>query len=599
MAAPAPNTPNDARATGGSFLLQPVGTFRQNTPEDFSEDQRAFYKTALQFSREQVLPNAERIESKDAAYMRELLGRAGETGLLMLDVPEAHGGLGADKTSSMLVAEASSLLASFGVTLMAHTGIGSLPIAWFGSPEQKAKYLPELATGQKIAAYALTEQGSGSDALGAKTRAVRAEDGSWRLTGSKLFITNSAFGDVFTVFAKVDGEKFSAFIVERDTPGFSIGPEERKMGIRGSSTCPLYLEDAIVPASALLGEIGRGHKIAFNILNLGRMKLAPYSLGSMKEQLGDALRFAAERKQFGVAILTFPLIREKLARMAAWTYAIESMVYRTSGLVDARLAAEGAGADDGERIMAAFEEYAIEASIMKVAASEALDMLVDEAVQIHGGAGFIEDYPVERAYRDSRINRLFEGTNEINRMLITGMLLKRAAKGDLPLEAALAEAEAAVAAGKGPKARVQDGLSREEECAEALKQLALVSLSAGHRGFGAALEKQQDVLATISYLVMDAYAVESAVVRTRQAAKDGALDEVRVALVKSLATEVMSRGLERARKALCASLEGEALQSALARLAPLLALPSYRPQTLRETIVTALETRNGELFPYV
>ena len=370
------------------------------------------------------------------------------------------------------------------------------------------------------------------------------------------------------------------------------------MGIRGSSTCPLYLEDAKIPVGNLLGEIGKGHKIAFNILNLGRMKLGPYSLGAMKEQLGDALRFASERRQFETPIVRFPLIREKLARMATWTYAIESMVYRTSGLVDARLHEGGATADDGAKIMAAFEEYAIEASLMKVAASEALSLVVDEGVQIHGGAGFIADYAVERAYRDARINRLFEGTNEINRMLITGMLLKRAAKGDLPLADALAQAETRLAAGKAPKARVQDALAREEEAAESLKQLVLVTLSAAHRGFGEKLEKQQDVLATISDIVMDAYALESVVARTRQAASGAALDGVRVALVQSFATEALSRGLERARKALCSSLEGEALQSSLARLAPLLALPTYRPQALRETIVAAMESAGGYPYPY-
>jgi alkylation response protein AidB-like acyl-CoA dehydrogenase len=580
---------------GGAFLFNPVGSVRIVTPETFTEEQRLYLKTALQFSQEQVVPQSARIEAKDNALLRDLLGRAGELGLLMVDIPEAHGGMGLDKTTSLLIAEAMSQNGSWSVTFGAHTGIGTLPIVWFGNPAQKAKYLPKLATGELVAAYALTEQGSGSDALGAKTKAVLSADGKeWVLNGSKLYITNAAFADVFVVFAKVDGDKFTGFIVERGTPGLTVGPEEHKMGIRGSSTCPLYFEDARIPRENVLGEVGKGHKIAFNILNYGRLKLGAGVLGGMKLQLQSTLQFAQERKQFNTPILRFPLIREKFGRMARLIYALESMTYRTAGLVDATLAgADKTAADYDARLIAAIEEYAIESSIMKVFGSEALGHLVDDAVQVHGGAGYIEEYPVERAYRDARINRIFEGTNEINRMLIAGMLLKRTMKGSLPLFEVAQQVDAELSSGNLPRARVQDELAAEEQAAEYLKRLAIYTLKVAAETFGPAIEERQEVLATVADVVMDAFALDSMVTRTRQTAVDGKLDAVRVAMVRQYATEANIRSYGNARQALCAASKGDALKEHLSKLARLDLFNAYDPVELRETVVGALEQSGG------
>jgi alkylation response protein AidB-like acyl-CoA dehydrogenase len=580
---------------GGAFLLHEVGSVPFVTPETFTEDQREYLKTALKFSREQVLAVSERIEAKESGLLRELLRKAGELGLLMIDIPEAYGGLGLDKTTSMLIAEAMASNGSWSVTFGAHTGIGTLPIVWFGNEAQKAKYLPKLATSEWVAAYALTEQGSGSDALGAKTKAVLSPDGRhYVLNGSKLYITNAAFADVFVVFAKVDGERFTGFIVERDTPGFTVGPEEHKMGIRGSSTCPLYFEDARVPVENVLGEIGRGHKIAFNILNYGRLKLGAGVGGAMKLQLENVLRFAQERKQFGTPIARFPLTREKFARMATLTYAVESMNYRTSGLVDAQLVGRDRQAKDYDaHVIAAIEEYAIESSIMKVFGSEALGYVVDDAVQIHGGAGYIEEYPVERAYRDARINRIFEGTNEINRMLIAGLLLKRAVKGDLPLLAVAQSVEEELARGTLPRARREDALAAEEQAAECLKRMALYGLKVAAETFGTELEQHQEVLAGLADVVMDAFALDTMVTRTRQSASDGALDPTRVAMTRLFGLDAMARSFDRTRRALCASAQGEPLQTHLARVAPLQRFTPYDPAALREAVVTAVEKAGG------
>lgn len=574
---------------GGGFLFQEAGKARITTPETLTEEQRMLFSTGLQFCREQVLPQADAIEAKTPGLLRSLLAKAGELGLLMVDVPERFGGLGGDKTTSLLLAEANSLMGSWSVTFAAHVGIGTLPIAWFGTEAQKAKWLPKLATGELVAAYALTEQGSGSDALGAKTKAVKSPDGkSWILNGSKLYITNAAFADVFVVFAKVDGEHFTGFVVERGAPGFTVGPEEHKMGIRGSSTCPLYLEDVRIPVENLLGEIGKGHKIAFNILNLGRLKLGAGVLGGMKLQFGNALKFAEERKQFRTPVAKFPLTREKLARMATAIFAVETMTYRTGGAIDALLASEGAGEDEA-RTIAAFEEFAIEASIMKVMGSESLGQLVDDAVQIHGGAGFIQEYPVERAYRDARINRIFEGTNEINRMLVTGMLLKRAVKGSLPLFAQAETIARALSEKQLPVPSGGDAVAGAARDAEALKMAALYAMKVAAERFGTEIEKHQEVMAAVADVVMDAYAVDSMVARTRQSG----LDPVKVAMTQAYAADAIARSGERARRALCASSEGAALETHLAAIAPLFAFRPFDPAALRETVVLAAEEAGG------
>ncbi len=581
--------------SGGAFLLDEVGRARIMAPELFTEEQRLYYRTAMQFTLEQVLPLAERLEKKDNALLRELLRKAGELGLLMIDIPQAYGGLGLDKTTSLLVAEAKTLYGSWSVTFGGHTGIGTLPIVWFGTPAQKARYLPKLATGEWVAAYALTETGSGSDALGAKTKAVLSSDGKhWILNGSKQFITNAAFADVFIVFAKVDGEKFTAFIVDRTTEGLTIGPEEHKMGIRGSSTCPLVFEDAKVPVENVLGQIGKGHKIAFNILNVGRLKLGVGVIGAMKHQLKSALKYAQDRKQFQRPIVQFGLIREKLSRMATAIYATESMAYRTSGLIDARLLGEDPNAPDyDQKTIAAIEEYAIESSILKVYGSEALGMLVDEAVQIHGGYGYIEEFPVERAYRDQRINRIFEGTNEINRMLITGMLLKRAVKGQLPLFDAAQSVDEELSSKSLPRPRNLDALDKEALAAEYIKRLALYALKCAAETFGPDVERQQTVLAAVADVAMDAYALDSMIARTRQVAGSGELDARRVAMIRLYAMDAHARSHHRAKKALCAIAKGADRERHLEKIAPLCFFTPYDPTELSETVVQALEHSGG------
>ena len=578
--------------TGGEFLFREVGSSELMCPERFTDEQRQYFETAQRFSRQEVLPKADQIEKKTSGLLRELLKKAGDLGLLMIDIPEAYGGLGLAKTTSMLVAEAKSMQGSWSVTFAGHTCIGTLPIVWFGTPAQKAKFLPKMATGEWIGAYALTESGSGSDALGAKTSAVKSADGKhWILNGSKQFITNAAFADVFIVFAKIDGEKFTGFIVERSTPGLSIGPEEHKMGIRGSSTCPVIFEDAKVPIENLLGESGKGHKIAFNILNVGRLKLGVGVLGAMKLQLGNAVAYAADRRQFATPILKFGMIREKIARSAGLIYAIESMAYRTSGLIDARLEGlDPTAADYDAKTIAAIEEFAIEASILKVFGSESLGQLVDEAVQIHGGYGYIEEYPVERAYRDARINRIFEGTNEINRMLLVGMILKRAMKNALPLFDFGQTVDDELTSNALPKEVPTGPLSRAALAAAYVKRMAVYTLKVAAEAFGPELEKQQLVLACVADVVIDAYALDSMVARTRQVA---ASDPVRIAMVRQFANVACARSLEAARRALCASTKGEALTAHLKKVQQLYVHDAFNPVELIESIVCATERAGG------
>ncbi len=538
---------------GGGFLLAPVTSAHPRTPDDLTDEQREFYKTARKFGVERVLPNADRIEKKDFALLRQLIREAGELGLLALDVPEQYGGLAQDLSTSMLVNEAMAVNGSWSVTFGAQAGIGTLPIVYFGTEEQKSRYLPKLVSGEVVSAYALTEASSGSDALAARTKAVLSPDGRhWILDGAKQWITNAGFADVFIVFAKVDGDKFTAFIVDRDTPGFSIGPEEHKMGIRGSSTCPLVFEDAKVPAGNLLGEIGKGHRIAFNILNLGRLKLGVSSIAGARTAIGVAVSYAKDRKAFGRPICEFGLIREKIARMVAQVYAGEAMSYRTTGLIDERVAASGArhGTPEFDRdLIAAVEEYNIEASILKVWGTEALASVADEALQIHGGYGFVEEYVIERIYRDNRVNRIFEGTNEINRMLIPGTMLKRATKGQFPLLDLARTVSEAVARDELPRPG-SGPLGREERIAELNKSLMAYAIRVAVEAFGPELTERQDVLGALADVCMEAYAVDSAVARARRA---GSRDPMSEACVKLYAHEAHERAWSRARWAVEAS----------------------------------------------
>src|ERR1700739_1344008 len=427
------------KISGGSFLLETRSPEEVFTPEDFSEQHQLIGQTAEEFAVNEIVPNIEKIEHKDFSVTRDLLRKAGELGLSSVEIPEAYGGLEMDKVTAAVIADHIAKYAGFATTWGGHTGIGTLPIVYFGTEEQKKKYLPKLGAGEIVGAYALSESTSGSDALNCRARAVLSPDGKhYILNGEKMWITNAGFADLFTVFAKIDGEKFSAFLVERTFPGFSVGAEEHKMGIRGSSTCPIILNDCKVPVENLLGDIGKGHLIAFNILNIGRFKLGAMCVGGGRVSLENAISYAKQRKAVNKVIAGFGLVRGQIPTMAQLLYVGESLVYRTVALMNAALSEVDKSAPDAARqTLKAIEEYAVECSIIKVWGSEMIDYVVDEAMQIYAGYGFVEEYAAERGSRDARINRIFEGTNEINRLIITGFLLKRALTGQLPLMPAI------------------------------------------------------------------------------------------------------------------------------------------------------------------
>lgn len=549
---------------GASWLVDPVGTRPQFTGSDFTDDDRLYAKTAEDFVRSEVLPQIERIEAQEPGLMPALLKRAGELGLLMIDVPEEYGGLGLHKTTSMLVSESGALCASFSVSWGAHTGIGSLPTVYYGTDAQKRKYLPRLATGEWLAAYALTEPGSGSDALGAKTVAARQPDGSFRLTGVKQFITNAGFADLFTVFAKVDGEKFTAFLVERTSPGLSTGAEEKKLGIKGSSTRQLILEDVHVAADAVLGQIGQGHKIAFNILNIGRFKLGAGAIGAAKECLRIALDYARDRKQFGQPIASFGMVQKKLADMATRIYVADSMSYRTAGLMDAAEAALERGAPDyvARLIRESIEEYTIEASALKVFGTESLDFVADEALQVLGGYGFTAEYPVERHYRDSRINRIFEGTNEINRLIIPATLLKRIGTGGLPYMDFLSKVDVEIAQGATWASASQGALEREYRATEVSKRVvAYITRVLVEKDLASLKDKQQH-LEILSNMIIDVFAMDSAVNRTRLLKGHGtdADDRLRLMMTNIFVASAAERVIDGARRLLVNEFEGDELR---------------------------------------
>jgi alkylation response protein AidB-like acyl-CoA dehydrogenase len=507
---------------GGWLLEQPETCF---TPEDFDETTTEIAKTTRTFVEREVLPLLPRLEAGEHELNVPLLRRAGDLGLLAAEVPEAYEGLDLPKTLSTVIAEELAGGGSFAVSFGAHSSIGTLPLVYFGTDEQKARYLPRLASGEWIGAYALTETGSGSDALGARTRATLSADGRhYLLSGDKMWITNAGFADLFTVFAKVDGKRFTAFLVERDSPGLSFGEEEHKLGIKGSSTRQLHLADVPVPVENVLGEIGKGHRIAFNVLNVGRYKLGAGAVGGAKHALRLAAGYAQERHQFGRAIASFGLVRAKLAEMASRTFAAESAVYRTVGLIDEALAAEPTRA-----VLDAVEEYAVEASIVKVLGSEVLDFCVDESLQIHGGYGYSAEFPIERAYRDSRINRIFEGTNEINRLLIPGMLLRRATKGELPLVSAAERLQTELLEPSFDEPEDPEAASLEGQ-----KKLALLVAGKAVQVYGEAIEEEQEVLGAIADVVIGTYASESALLRSRRTGHELQLAMARLALVSAL-----------------------------------------------------------------
>jgi alkylation response protein AidB-like acyl-CoA dehydrogenase len=553
---------------GGSFLLEQPRPDQVFTPADITDDQRLIGQTAEEFVTKEVLPRVKELEEKKPGLMVELLKKAGELGLLGAGVPEQYGGAGLDKISTTVLTEKISVYAGFAVTHGAQSGIGTLPIVYFGTEEQKKKYLPKLATGEWIAAYCLSEPQAGSDAQNALTRAELSPDGkSWILNGQKMWITNGGFADVYIVFAKVDGEKFSAFIVERSYPGFTAGNEEHKMGIHGSSTTPIFMENCKVPKENLLHEIGRGHIVAFNILNSGRFTLGASCVGGSKQILATASKYAKERKAFGKPIGDFGLMKEKLAEMAIRIFAVESMVYRSAGAIEAAMAAVASADDKTQHTMKVLEEYAIESSIAKVYGSEMLGYVVDEGVQIFGGYGFHEDYPVARAYRDSRVNRIFEGTNEINRMLIIQMLMKRALGGVLPLIPAAMKLGEEVLAGPSFEEAPTGPFAEEEKSLEQAKKIFLLASGTAMQKFREQLAEQQEIVAALANIVMDVYAMESTLRRAQKAsAVRGEAASVMGDAARAFIYDAMDRVEKDARTALTATAEGDTLVTQLAVL---------------------------------
>jgi alkylation response protein AidB-like acyl-CoA dehydrogenase len=574
--------------SGGSFLLEERKPDDVFTPEDFSEQHRLIAQTAEEFAQNEIIPNIDKMEQKDFSISRRLLKKAGELGLSCVEIPEAYGGLEMDKVTAAVIADRLSKYAGFATTWGAHSGIGTLPIVYFGSEEQKQKYLPRLGSGEMVGAYALSEASSGSDALNCRAHARISPDGKhYTLTGEKMWITNAGFADLFTVFAKVDGDKFTAFLVERTFPGLSIGPEEHKMGIRGSSTCPVVLNDCQVPTENVLGEIGKGHVIAFNTLNIGRFKLGAMCLGGARLSLENSVVYARQRKAFDHVIADFGLVREKLANMAALIYAGEALVYRTVGMMDTALANVGKTGDKtAKETRKAIEEYAVECSIAKVWGSEMLDYVVDETVQVYGGYGFVEEYPAERTYRDARINRIFEGTNEINRLIIAGILFKRAMSGQLPLMPAIKQLMEEVLA--GPLVEEDAVVFLGEECrlVSQAKKLTLVVAGAAAQKFMQTLQDEQEIVGAIADMVIEVYAMESALLRTlKLAAKHG---ESSAAIPIAMTRLYLSQGMERldtaARKVTCAVAEGDALRTQLAILRRLAKHEPFNTIALRREI---------------
>jgi alkylation response protein AidB-like acyl-CoA dehydrogenase len=583
-----------AAPRGGSFLIEPRRLEEVFTPEDFSEEQRMIGETAADFMENELVPRLPRILALDYEATRELLRKAGGLGLLGVEIPEEYGGLGLDKVSGCLVSEKAARDGSFAVSFTGHTGIGTLPIVYFGTPEQKQRILPRLASGEWVSSYSLSEASSASDAMNARAKAVLSDDGrSWILNGEKMWLTNAGFADVYITFAKVDGEHFTAFIVEKGMPGVSLGAEERKTGIKGSSTRPLILADARIPKGNLLGEIGKGHKIAFNILNVGRFKLGAGTTGGCKLALKDAVEYGKARIAFGQPITDFGLVRHKIGEMAILIYVSESIVYRTAGMIDRNLS--GVGSGDAATALRRIEEYDVECSMVKVKCSEILDYVVDETVQIFGGAGFVEDYPAERYWRDARVNRIFEGTNEINRLLIPGRLIRRAMKGELPVFERARALMDELTAGPPPDAGDGGFLAPEARMLEGAKKVALMGLGLAVQRFGADVQAQQEVLGHFADVAMETYALESALVRALKRGLARGEDEARLqeAAVRCFAHDAVDRIEVSARRLLAAVVEGDMLRTTLAALRRFTRRDAVDTVSLRRRVAEAAIERGG------
>ena len=576
---------------GAAWLIEPGDAACILTPERLSDELRLIAQTAREFVEKEVVPGIERLEKKDWAFARQLLQRAGALGLIGVDAPEEYGGVGLDKAAALVVSSHTSGSASFSSTFGAQSNLALSAILYFGTDEQKARYLPKLISAELVGAYALSESGSGSDALSASCRAVRTSDGGFALTGEKMWITNGGFADVFIVFAKVDGEHFTAFIIERGFAGVSTGNEEHKMGLHGSSTTPLILQDVQVPASNLLGEVGKGHKVAFNVLNFGRFKLGAMCVGGAYGAIRDSARYAASRRQFGKPIAEFGAIKHKLAEMSVQTYAVESLLYRTAGLIDASIARNTTpGA-----VLTALEEFAVEASIAKVAGSEMLQFVLDENVQIHGGNGFVSDYPAERHYRDARVNRIFEGTNEINRLLIPGMLVRRGLKGDLPLIAAARKLQDDILAGPGAsESRGEDPLDEQHAAVRAFRKVALMSLGLAMQRYGEDLANEQEVLLAIADIVIALACAESALLRASTVR--GEMADYHVDAASIFINDAAFRIDASARHVLAAMAEGDTLRTHLAALRRLLKVTPIDTVKRRRRIADETVRRGSYIF---
>jgi len=563
-------TPTKARIKGGSFLIERRTPDEIFTPEDLTDQHKLIAQTAEEFVEKEVLPRVNEIEDKKPGVLRELLKKAADLGLGAIDVPQKYGGLELDKISSIVVSEKMARNGSWAATVGAQAGIGLLPIVFFGTETQKTKYVPKLTSGEWVGAYCLSEASSASDALNSKTKATLSKDGKhYILNGTKMWITNGGIADVYVVFAKVDGEKFTAFIVERNFQGFSPGAEEHKMGIRGSSTTPLNLENVAVPVENVLGEVGKGHLIAFNILNIGRLKLGAGCVGGSKYLLAEAIKWAKERAAFGKVIADFGMIKEKLGEMAIRTYALESASYRTTGMIDAALEGiDKASSAAPRQTLEALQEYAVECSILKVMGTEELNFVADETVQIFGGYGFSSDYDVERAYRDQRVNRIFEGTNEINLLLITDMLMKRSMKGQLALIPAAQKLLDEILS--PPQEEADDGqpLAEEARLVDGAKKVVLLVAGSAVQKYLQALSEEQEAIGVLSGLVLDVYAAESVLLRTRKkmARSGAAATATAVDAARSFVHSAADRMEASARRALARIAEGDTLRAQLAVL---------------------------------
>ena len=589
-----------ATTKGGDFLIKESNAAQVFISEEFNEEQQMMLQMCRDFLNTEILPHLDRIDAQEDGLMQKLLDKAGELGLLSVSLPEAYGGFGKDFNTSLLITEEMGKGHSFAVALSAHTGIGTLPILYFGTEAQKQKYIPKLGTGELKASYCLTEPGSGSDALSAKTKAVLSADGKhYIINGQKMWITNAGFADVFVVFAQIDGDKFTGFIVDKGTPGLSLGNEEHKMGIKGSSTRQVFFSDCEVPVENILGEIGKGHLIAFNILNIGRIKLAAAALGASKRVNTLAIQYAKERQQFKMPIANFGAIQHKLAEMAVRIYATESSLYRAGMAIHhAEELLKAAGKTEAEALLGAAQDFAIECAILKVAGSETLDYVSDEGVQIYGGYGFSADYPMDRSYRDSRINRIFEGTNEINRMLVLDMFMKKAMKGEIDLFSAAMAVQKELMGIPEFGEEEQGFLAAEKKVLQNLKKAAIMTAGAAAQKFQQKLSQEQEILMNLADMTINIYMAESALLRTEKLAslKGETAVAIQIDLAKTYLNDAVDRVNISGKNAIIAMAEGDELRMMLMGLKRFTKASPYNTKEARRRIAAALIAADQYIF---